>query len=112
MSQKRAISALEAFTNVTIGWVVAFVTQLVLFPVVGLSVTFAQHVSIGAGFTAVSFLRSYILRRLFDRLACRQSPEGGGSKSSRPATGPAGAAGLLRGHNSDRGSKPVMKTGK
>lgn len=76
MTQGRAISALEAAANVTVGWLVALGTQMVVFPVMGLSVTVAQHLGIGAAFTAVSFLRSYILRRLFERLATRHPGEG------------------------------------
>jgi len=58
MSQGRAISALEAFANMLLGWLVALATQLLVFPVMGLSVTVAQHLGICAAFTAVSFLRS------------------------------------------------------
>lgn len=103
MTQGRMTSALEALANLVVGWIMALATQLLVFPVMGLSVTVGQHLGIGAAFTIVSFLRSYCLRRLFERLA-RRPPPGVGSISSTFATGPAGAAELLHGHDSHRGS--------
>ena len=105
MTQGRAISALEALANLVLGWLVALATQLLVFPVMGLSITVAQHLGIGAAFTLVSFLRSYCLRRLFERLARRGTPQGGGSISTTSATQPAGAGTFLHGQNSDRGSE-------
>ncbi len=69
MSQKRAISAIEAATNVVLGWLIALIAQALVFPVLGLQVMFWQHVTLSGVFTAVSFLRSYVLRRCFVWLA-------------------------------------------
>lgn len=77
MTQGRMTSALEALANLVVGWIMALATQLLVFPVMGLSVTVGQHLGIGAAFTIVSFLRSYCLRRLFERLARRPPPGGG-----------------------------------
>jgi hypothetical protein len=101
MSQGRAISALEALANLVVGWIVVLAMQLLVFPVIGLSVTVAQHLGIGAAFTIVSFLRSYCLRHLFERLARRGTPQGGGSISTTSATQPAGAGFFFHGQNSD-----------
>jgi len=98
-------SAWKALANLVVGWIVALATQLLVFPVMGLSVTVAQHLGVGAAFTIVSFLRSYCLRRLFERLARRGTPQGGGSISTASATQPAGAGIFFRGQNSDRGSE-------
>lgn len=68
MSQSRALSAVEAVANAAVGWSVALATQLVLFPVVGLQASVAQHIALSVTFTAVSLARSYVLRRLFVRL--------------------------------------------
>jgi hypothetical protein len=68
MSQTRAMSALEALSNVALGWLVAFVTQLVAFPAVGLQAQPWQHLALSTVFTAVSLVRGYALRRLFVRL--------------------------------------------
>lgn len=69
MSQSRSLSVLEAITNVIIGGVAALFAQLLLFPVMGLQVSLAQTLALNAVFTAVSFVRCYILRRLFERVA-------------------------------------------
>ncbi len=68
MTQSRTLSALEAATNVVLGWLVAMITQLLVFPVIGLQVMLWQNLAFSGVFTAVSFLRSYVLRRLFVRL--------------------------------------------
>ena len=62
------MSALETVANLVLVGLVALVTQLVLIPVVGLQATVAQTLWIAGAFTAVSALRSYLLRRAFDRL--------------------------------------------
>lgn len=67
MTQSRGMSALEATINVVVGWLVALVTQLALFPAVGLQVAPVQHLVLSIAFTAVSFARSYLLRRAFAR---------------------------------------------
>ena len=68
MRQSRVMSAVEAGANVAVGWAVALVTQMVLFPVVGLQMTVAQSLTISGAFTGVSLVRSYVLRRLFTRM--------------------------------------------
>lgn len=73
MSQSRVMSGVEAVTNVAVGWLVALVTQLVLFPVVGLQVTVAQNLTLSSVFTTVSLVRSYVIRRIFERSSRRAS---------------------------------------
>jgi hypothetical protein len=60
------MSLVEAVANVAVGYVVALGAQLVVFPAVGLAVSLGQNLVIGAAFSAVSVLRSYVLRRLFE----------------------------------------------
>lgn len=67
MSQSRAHSALEAVANVAVGYGVAVATQAAVFPLFGLHASAGQHLAIGAIFTVVSLVRSYALRRLFNR---------------------------------------------
>jgi hypothetical protein len=67
MTQSRGMSALEAIVNAVVGWLVAFATQLALFPAVGLQATPAQHLVLSLAFTAVSVARGYLLRRAFAR---------------------------------------------
>ena len=68
MKQSRAMSLVEAIANVVVGYGVAVATQILIFPVFGLHTTLAQNLKMGAVFTVVSIARSYLLRRVFERL--------------------------------------------
>lgn len=68
MSQSRLLSLVEAATNVTVGYALAVVTQIVVFPWFGLHPSLGENFAIGAVFVSISLLRSYLLRRLFARL--------------------------------------------
>ena len=67
MSQSRSMSLVEAVTNVVVGYVLAVATQIVVFPWFGLVVSVGNTLAIGAIFVITSLLRSYVLRRLFER---------------------------------------------
>ena len=73
MKQSRLMSMVESLANVLVGYVVAVVTQMAVFPVFGLAVTVTENLLIGLIFTAVSIMRSYALRRGFEALRVRQS---------------------------------------
>ena len=68
MRQSRLMSLVEAVANVAVGYGVAVVTQMLVFPLFGLEATLGQNLSIGAIFTVVSLVRSYALRRAFEAL--------------------------------------------
>ena len=68
MTQTRTMSAVESVANVAIGYGVAVLTQLAVFPLFGLHASLTDNLAIGAVFTVVSLARSYLLRRLFNRL--------------------------------------------
>ena len=68
MSQSRRLSMIEAVTNVVVGYALAVITQIVAFPWFGLQVSLGDNLAIGAAFTGISLIRSYALRRLFERL--------------------------------------------
>ncbi|WP_297858104.1 hypothetical protein [Elioraea sp.] len=67
------MSLIEAVANVAVGFGVAVLAQVVLFPLFGLDVTLTDNLLIGAIFTAVSIVRSYALRRLFEAIRIRRS---------------------------------------
>ncbi|UYP69852.1 hypothetical protein OIU14_13360 [Thalassobacter stenotrophicus] len=67
MMQSRRQSLIEAISNVIVGYVLAVITQIVVFPWFGLQVSFGDNLAIGALFVIISLLRSYALRRLFER---------------------------------------------
>ena len=74
MKQSRTMSMVEAVANVVVGYGVAVVTQVLVFPVFGLHTTLAQNLKMGAVFTVVSIARSFTLRRLFDAIRVRSVP--------------------------------------
>ena len=53
--------------NVGAGYGVAMVTQALVFPVFGFYASVSQHAGIALIFTVVSLVRSYALRRFFNR---------------------------------------------
>jgi len=67
-SQHRIHSAAEATANIAIGYTVAVAAQMVIFPLFDLQADIGDHLLIGALFTAVSLVRSYALRRLFNKI--------------------------------------------
>lgn len=68
MKQTPTMSLIEAVANVAVGYGLAVVTQVLIFPIFGLHATLAQNLKIGAAFTLTSIMRSFALRRLFERL--------------------------------------------
>ena len=71
MKQTRMMSFAEAIANVAVGYGVAVVTQVLIFPMFGLQTTLAQNLKMGALFTVVSIARSFILRRVFEAIRVR-----------------------------------------
>ena len=68
MKQSRLMSLVEAITNVIVGYGVAVMTQILIFPIFGLHTTLAQNLQMGLLFTGVSIIRSFLLRRLFEAI--------------------------------------------
>ena len=64
--QSKKHSFIEALINVGIGYGVAVVSQIVIYPFFGILVTVAQQLHIAIWFTVVSLMRSYGVRRLFN----------------------------------------------
>lgn len=72
MKQSRAMSFAEAVANVAVGYGLAVATQLVVFPLFGLPARVGDALALGAIFTAVSIVRSYLLRRVFEAMHPRE----------------------------------------
>jgi hypothetical protein len=66
--QSRRMALVEAATNVVVGYGLAVLVQVVVFPVFGILLSVGENLAIGAVFTVVSMARSYLLRRLFERI--------------------------------------------
>ena len=71
MKQSRMMSLVESVTNVVVGFGVAVMAQMLVFPLFGLHVTLVDNLTIGAIFTVVSIARTFVLRRLFEAVRVR-----------------------------------------
>jgi hypothetical protein len=71
--QSRRMSLVEAIANVAVGYAIAVLTQILVFPLFGLQVSLADNLAIGLAFTAISLTRSYVLRRLFEAFRSREA---------------------------------------
>lgn len=66
MQQTRMESFVESVFNIIIGYVVALVSQIIVFPWFDIHVPLSTNLWIGAWFTLISLVRSYIIRRWFN----------------------------------------------
>ncbi|WP_299473163.1 hypothetical protein [uncultured Paracoccus sp.] len=73
MKQSRLMSLAESVANVIVGYGVAVVTQILIFPIFGLHTTLAQNLKIGAAFTVMSIARPFALRRVFEAIRMRRA---------------------------------------
>ena len=65
--QSKLESLYEAVINTFIGFVIAFISQLIIFPIVGIDVTLGRNFILTVLFTLVSIIRTYIIRRYFNK---------------------------------------------
>lgn len=66
MTQTRLESLVEVLINVAIGWVIALITQLLVFPLFGINISIFEQLGISVIFTIVSIVRGYVIRRWFN----------------------------------------------
>ena len=69
--QSRWMSLVEAVTNIVVGYGLAVLTQIIVFPMFGLSMTLEQNLKIGIIFTSLSIARSFVFRRAFELVQVR-----------------------------------------
>ena len=69
--QTRWMSLVESSANVVVGYGLAVLTQILVFPIFGLQASVGENLLIGGVFTAISVIRSFALRRLFNRVNSR-----------------------------------------
>jgi hypothetical protein len=65
--QSRTHSAVESLANLVVGYLAAVATQFLVFPLFGIHVNPEAHFAIGVWFSGASAIRSYSMRRLFNR---------------------------------------------
>lgn len=64
--QSKLSSFIESMANVLIGYFVALIVQLVVYPFYGATFSLRQNVEIGLIFMVVAIVRSYVIRRWFN----------------------------------------------
>lgn len=73
MTQSRFESFLESTANIAVGYGVALLSQVAIFPLFDIRVPFTTNLWIGAWFTLISLIRSYVIRRWFNGLRFRRT---------------------------------------
>lgn len=68
MSQSKKHSKLESLANSVIGLLVSYITQLMIFPLFGIHVSHDTNGVITLIFFLISFIRSYLVRRWFEKM--------------------------------------------
>ena len=66
--QSKTMSFVESITNVAVGLVIALISQFAIFGALDIKVSLHQNLLICAFMTIVSIVRSYTLRRVFERI--------------------------------------------
>ena len=64
--QTKKWSMIESLTSTTIGWLIGVILNMLVLPLFGYDVSLTDGVLISIIFTAVSVVRSYVIRRWFN----------------------------------------------
>lgn len=64
---------MESFVNIGIGYSIAVLSQLIIFPWFGVYLPLSDNLLIGLWFTAISLARSYTVRRFFNWMHHQQT---------------------------------------
>jgi len=72
--QTRTMSLLEVCASTAVGYVVAVLSQVAIFPMFGIHIPFSSNLLIGLYFTIISIARGYIVRRWFNGLKFKRKP--------------------------------------
>ncbi len=65
--QTKFQSFIESLTNILIGYFTALGSQLLIFPLFNINIPIQDNLLIGLYFTLISLVRSYVLRRYFNK---------------------------------------------
>jgi hypothetical protein len=65
------MSVIESLANVAVGFGVSLLANITILPLFGYSPGLMDATLIGAAFTAISLIRSYLMRRLFNWIGVR-----------------------------------------
>jgi hypothetical protein len=62
------MSMIEVATNIAIGLVVSFISQIAIFKLYDIHISVTQNIEITIWFTVISIIRSYLIRRWFNSM--------------------------------------------
>ncbi len=65
--QTKTHSLLESIANVIFGYLIALTTAWIVFPWFGVETSMQDNIGITACFTTVTLIRSYLIRRFFNK---------------------------------------------
>ena len=65
-TQGKKGSLVESIIQVLSGWGVAIITQLIVYPLMGIEVSIVQNINLSLIFIVVGFIKQYYVRRLFE----------------------------------------------
>jgi hypothetical protein len=65
--QSKRYSFIESIINVIIGYSVSLISQLIIFPWFDIHIPLSSNIKIGIWFTIISIIRSYCIRRVFNK---------------------------------------------
>lgn len=65
--QTKIHSFIESLSNIVFGYAVALTSQILIFPLFDIHIPISDNLKIGACFTVISIVRSYLIRRWFTR---------------------------------------------
>ena len=68
MKQSKQKSLIESVIQTVIGLGTSILIQVILYPIMGIPVTFFQNLIITLVFFVVSIVRGYFVRRIFNKL--------------------------------------------
>jgi len=68
MKQTKQKSLIESTVQTLIGLGTSIVLQMILYPLMGIPVSFSQNLIITAVFFIVSIVRGYLVRRIFNTI--------------------------------------------
>ena len=68
MKQTKRKSLIESVIQTIIGLGTSILIQIILYPIMGIPVTFSQNLVITLVFFTVSIVRGYFVRRIFEKL--------------------------------------------
>ena len=64
--QSKRESLVETLTNVSIGWFISFIANMLVLPLFGYNINLTDGVLISIIFTVISIIRGYVVRRWFN----------------------------------------------